>query len=178
MFFNSRIYVATSRELKRLESVSRSPIYSHFQETVNGVQTIRAYKLQGHFIAQSEFKVDENQKAGFPSIVSNRWLAVRLEFVGNLIIFCAALFSVLGRDSLTPGLVGLSISYALSVTQTLNWLVRMTSEVETNIVAAERLKEYAEVPTEAKWNIEETQPEPNWPAEGTIEFQSYSTRYR
>ena len=95
--------------------------------------------------------VDENQKANFPSVISNRWLAVRLETVGNLIIFCASLLAVLGRGNLTPGLVGLSVSYALSVTQTLNWLVRMTSEVETNIVAVERLKEYSESVTEADW---------------------------
>jgi ATP-binding cassette subfamily C (CFTR/MRP) protein 1 len=68
-----------------------------------------------------------------------------LETVGNLIIFFAALFAVLGRD-LSPGLVGLTVSYALSITQTLNWLVRMTSDVETNIVAVERIKEYGETP--------------------------------
>ncbi len=174
-----RIYVATSRELKRLESVSRSPIYSHFGETVNGVQTIRAYNLQRQFIEESENKVDNNQKANYPSVVANRWLAVRLEMVGNLIIFLSALFAVLGRESVTPGLVGLSISYALSVTQTLNWLVRMTSEVESNIVAVERLKEYAETETEAAWDSQEgKKPESSWPKEGAISFVDYSVRYR
>jgi ATP-binding cassette subfamily C (CFTR/MRP) protein 1 len=71
---------------------------------------------------------------------------VRLETIGNLIIFFAGLFAVLGRDTLDPGTVGLSLSYALQVTQTLNWLVRMTSEVETNAVAVERMKEYGETP--------------------------------
>jgi ATP-binding cassette subfamily C (CFTR/MRP) protein 1 len=63
-----------------------------------------------------------------------------------LIIFFAGLFAVLGRDTLDPGTVGLSVSYALQITQTLNWLVRMTSEVETNAVAVERVKEYGETP--------------------------------
>ncbi|TRY74646.1 hypothetical protein TCAL_01629 [Tigriopus californicus] len=173
-----RIYVATSRDLKRLESVSRSPIYSHFGETVSGVQTIRAYNLQEHFIRESENRVDYNQRAGYPSIVANRWLAVRLEVVGNIIIFCSALFAVLGRESLSPGLVGLSVSYALSVTQTLNWFVRMTSEVETNIVAAERLKEYADSPTEAAWTNTAHTPEESWPNSGSIQFEDYCTRYR
>ena len=84
-----RIYVASSRQLKRLESISRSPIYSHFGETINGVQTIRAYNLQGKFILESEKRVDDNQQALFPSHVANRWLAVRLETVGNIIIFCS-----------------------------------------------------------------------------------------
>lgn len=75
------------------------------------------------FIEESENKVDFNQVCYYPSIIANRWLAVRLEMVGNLIIFFAALFAVMGKDDLSPGLVGLSVSYALSVTQTLNWLV-------------------------------------------------------
>jgi ATP-binding cassette, subfamily C (CFTR/MRP), member 1 len=71
--------------------------------------------------------------------------------VGNLIILFAALFAVLSKDKLSPGLVGLSVSYALQVTQTLNWLVRMTSDVETNIVAVERIKEYGETTQEGKF---------------------------
>lgn len=94
------------------------------------------------------------------------------------IIFCAALLAVLGKGTLSPGLVGLSVSYALSVTQTLNWLVRMASEVETNIVAVERLKEYADTPKEAEWTLEETKPKDDWPSEGKIEFKQYSARYR
>ena len=173
-----RVYVATSRQLKRIESVSRSPIYSHFCETINGASTIRAFGLEKQFIRQSERMVDENQKANFPSLVSNRWLAIRLETFGNLIIFCAALLAVLKRDDLSPGLIGLSISYALAVTATLNCLIRMTSEVETNIVAVERLKEYTESKTEAEWENVETKPKENWPTEGNISVQEYSTKYR
>ncbi|KAG5674807.1 hypothetical protein PVAND_004755 [Polypedilum vanderplanki] len=123
-YFVQRFYVATSRQLKRLESVSRSPIYSHFGESISGTSTIRAYNVEPRFINESEEKVDFNQVCYFPSIIANRWLAVRLEIVGNLIILFAALFAVMGKNSLSPGLVGLSVSYALSVTQTLNWLVR------------------------------------------------------
>lgn len=114
-YFIQRFYVATSRQLKRLESVSRSPIYSHFGESVTGTSTIRAYGVQSRFINESEAKVDFNQVCYYPSIIANRWLAIRLEMVGNMIIFFAALFAVLGRDTMSPGLVGLSISYALQV---------------------------------------------------------------
>ncbi|KAG8145847.1 hypothetical protein E2320_012309 [Naja naja] len=148
-FFVQRFYVATSRQLKRLESVSRSPVYSHFNETLLGVSVIRAFGEQKRFISQSDVKVDENQKAYYPSIVANRWLAVRLESVGNCIVLFAALFAVIARHSLSPGLVGLSISYSLQITTYLNWLVRMSSEMETNIVAVERVKEYSEKEKEA-----------------------------
>merc|ERR1719210_2626674 len=173
-----RIYVNTSRQLKRLESVSKSPIYSHFGETITGTSTIRAFRMEEDFIRHSQHMVDENQKANFPSVISNRWLAVRLETVGNLIIFCASLLAVLGRGNLTPGLVGLSVSYALSVTQTLNWLVRMTSELETNIVAVERLKEYSETQCEAEWKLESDEKLLEWPEKASIEFKNVNARYR
>ncbi|KAL0104454.1 hypothetical protein PUN28_017289 [Cardiocondyla obscurior] len=177
-YFIQRFYVATSRQLKRLESVSRSPIYSHFSESVTGAQIIRAYGVQEQFIHESENRVDFNQVCYFPSIIANRWLAVRLEMVGNLIIFFAALFAVLGRDTMSSGLVGLSVSYALQITQTLNWLVRMTSDVETNIVAVERIKEYGETEQEAPWKNTEFAPPTEWPKHGRVDFKDFKVRYR
>uniref|UniRef100_A0A8D2LSH2 Multidrug resistance-associated protein 1 n=1 Tax=Varanus komodoensis TaxID=61221 RepID=A0A8D2LSH2_VARKO len=178
-FFVQRFYVATSRQLKRLESVTRSPVYSHFNETLLGVSVIRAFQEQKRFIRQSDLKVDENQKAYFPSIVANRWLAVRLEYVGNCIVLFAALFAVIARHSLSPGLVGLSVSYALQVITTyLNWLVRMSSEMETNIVAVERVKEYSEKEKEAEWTIKAMAPPSSWPHKGQVEFRDYGLRYR
>ncbi|XP_076389766.1 multidrug-Resistance like Protein 1 isoform X2 [Megachile rotundata] len=177
-YFVQRMYVASSRQLKRLESISRSPIYSHFSETVTGTQMIRAFGVQERFIRESENKVDFNQVCYYPSIIANRWLAVRLEMVGNLIIFFAALFAVLNKDTIKSGVVGLSVSYALQVTQTLNWLVRMTSDVETNIVAVERIKEYGETPQEAPWKNPNYTPPKEWPVQGTVEFKDYKVRYR
>ncbi|XP_074036465.1 multidrug-Resistance like Protein 1 isoform X3 [Leptinotarsa decemlineata] len=176
-YFIQRFYVATSRQLKRLESVSRSPIYSHFGETVSGTHAIRAYNQQERFILESERKVDLNQICYYPGIISNRWLAVRLEMMGNLIILFAALFAVIANNQ-APGLVGLSVTYALQITQTLNWLVRMTSDVETNIVAVERIKEYAEAKQEAAWEITNKNPPNSWPEIGSVEFRDYSVRYR
>ncbi|GAB1300029.1 Multidrug resistance-associated protein 1 [Apodemus speciosus] len=177
-FFVQRFYVASSRQLKRLESVSRSPVYSHFSETLLGVSVIRAFEEQERFIRQSDLKVDENQKAYYPSIVANRWLAVRLECVGNCVVLFAALFAVISRHSLSAGLVGLSVSYSLQITAYLNWLVRMSSEMETNIVAVERLKEYSETEKEAPWQIQETAPPSTWPHSGRVEFRDYCLRYR
>ncbi|XP_029540811.1 ATP-binding cassette sub-family C member 3 isoform X1 [Oncorhynchus nerka] len=173
-----RFYVATSRQLKRLESVSRSPIYSHFSETVTGSSVIRAYCRHDAFVLMSDMKVDENQKSYYPGIVSNRWLGVRIEFIGNCIVLFAALFAVIGKDKLNPGLVGLSVSYALLVTMSLNWMVRMTSDLESNIVAVERVKEYSETKTEAPWEVEDKKPSPDWPSQGNVEFSDYSVRYR
>ncbi|XP_061382593.1 multidrug resistance-associated protein 1 isoform X5 [Danaus plexippus] len=172
-----RFYVASSRQLKRLESVSRSPIYSHFGESITGAQTIRAYGVTQRFIEESEHGVDHNQACYYPSCIANRWLAIRLEMIGNLIIFFAALFAVLSRETINPGIVGLSISYSLQITQTLNWLVRMTSEVETNIVAVERIKEYAETKQEAPWTVP-SGPGSTWPETGALQLERLSLGYR
>jgi ATP-binding cassette, subfamily C (CFTR/MRP), member 1 len=137
-------YLSTSRELKRLDSVTRSPIFAHFQETLGGLTTIRAYQQVERFLAENEIRLDTNQRAYFPSFSSNRWLAVRLEFLGSIIIFGAAILAVVTvymTGNIDAGLVGLSVSYALSVTQALNWAVRQFCEIETNIVSVERIKE-------------------------------------
>ncbi|XP_035889629.1 canalicular multispecific organic anion transporter 2 isoform X2 [Phyllostomus discolor] len=176
--FVQRFYVATSRQLKRLESVSRSPVYSHFSETVTGSSVIRAYGRIQDFEAISDAKVDNNLKNAYPNYFSNRWLGVRVEFVGNCVVLFAALFAVIGRSSLSPGMAGLSVSYALQVTFSLNLMVRMLSEVESNIVAVERVKEYSRTETEAPWVIEGSRPPAGWPTQGEVEFRNYSVRYR
>ncbi|CAG0921145.1 unnamed protein product, partial [Notodromas monacha] len=114
-FFIQRFYAATSRQLKRLSSVTQSPMYSHFGESVMGGPTIRAFRLQDDFIAESEQKVDTHQRCFYPSMNSNRWLAIRLELIGAVLVFFASIFAVLGRDTLSGGLVGLSVTYAMGV---------------------------------------------------------------
>ncbi|XP_040342070.1 ATP-binding cassette sub-family C member 2 isoform X4 [Herpailurus yagouaroundi] len=175
--FVQMFYVATSRQLKRLDSVTRSPIYSHFSETVSGLSVIRAFEHQQRFLKHNEVGIDTNQKCVFSWIVSNRWLAVRLELIGNLIVFLASTMMVIYRDTLSGDTAGFVLSNALNITQTLNWLVRMTSEVETNIVAVERINEYIKVENEAPW-VTDKRPPPGWPSKGEIQFNNYQLRYR
>jgi len=176
-----RYYLRTSRELKRLDSISRSPIYAQFQESLGGITTIRAYRQQNRFALENEWRVDANLRAYFPLINANRWLAVRLEFIGSVIILFAASFAVISVSTgsgLTAGLVGLAMSYALQITQSLNWVVRQVTEVENNIVSVERVLEYARLPSEAPEVIHRNRPPISWPAQGAVEFKNYSTRYR
>lgn len=180
-YWIQRYYLRTSRELKRLDSVTKSPIYAHFQESLGGISTIRAYRQQQRFELENEWRVDANLKAYFPSISANRWLAVRLEFIGAIVIMSAAGFavvSVASHSNLSPGLVGLAMSYALQITTSLNWIVRQTVEVETNIVSVERVLEYARLPSEAPEIIKSNRPPVAWPSKGSLEFKNYSTRYR
>uniref|UniRef100_A0A8B9G8H3 Canalicular multispecific organic anion transporter 1 n=1 Tax=Amazona collaria TaxID=241587 RepID=A0A8B9G8H3_9PSIT len=176
-YFVLRFYISTSRQLRRVDSVTRSPIYSHFGETVSGLSVIRAYGHQARFLQQNEITMDINQKAVYSWIISNRWLAIRLEFVGSLVVFFSALLAVISKGTLEGGIVGLSVSSALNVTQTLNWLVRTSSELETNIVAVERVHEYTKVKNEAPW-VTDKRPPRGWPSKGEIRFVDYKVRYR
>lgn len=78
------------------------------------------------------------------------------------------------RDRLTAGIAGLTITYAMQVAQTLNWMVRMASDIETNIVSVERINEYAELKPEAPWEIPEKKPPTTWPATGQIQYKIFS----
>lgn len=178
-FLVQRFYIASSRQLQRLTSMTRSPIYSQFTETLNGVSTIRAYGAISRFIRHSDEKIDVNLSATICSIIAKSWLSLRLDFVGNIVVFFCALFAVLQRDRLDPGTTGLAVTYALSMSAMLNWLVQCTSFIETEIVSLERVREYSENDCEAEWESrKEEKPPTDWPSRGEVEFQSYSTRYR
>ena len=185
-----RYYLATSRELQRLNAVSRSPIISWFSESLSGLSTIRAFNHQAIFTEINERRVDRNQMCYLPSTSVNRWLAVRLEFIGASIIYISSLLAVgaLITSGVDAGLVGLVISYALNTTSSLvstlaiparwemlkisqNWLVRSASEVEQNIVSVERMLQYIELKPEAPYEVPETHPEGAWPTDGLVEFR-------
>ncbi|PNP51658.1 hypothetical protein FNYG_15884 [Fusarium nygamai] len=179
--YMQQYYLGAKRQLKRIDGLSRSPIFAHFQESLGGLTTIRAFSQQELFSLESESRLDANMKAYFPSITANRWLGVRLEFIGSIIILSAAGL-VLARLSLgshlSAGMVGLMISYALQITQSFSSLVRATGEVETNIVSAERVLEYTHLPSEAPDIIPNHRPGISWPSKGSVRFVDYSTRYR
>uniref|UniRef100_A0A8C9YNI7 ABC-type glutathione-S-conjugate transporter n=1 Tax=Sander lucioperca TaxID=283035 RepID=A0A8C9YNI7_SANLU len=176
--FIQSFYVVSSCQLRRLEAVSRSPIYSHFNETVQGASVIRAFGEQRRFVLHANRCIDNNQEAYFPRFVATRWLAVNLEFLGNLLVLAAAILSVQGRDELSPGIVGLAVSHSLQVTGILSWIVRSWTDVENNIVSVERVKEYDNTPKEAAWTIEDSFLPAAWPTTGNIQFEDYGLQYR
>eukprot|EP00960_Hanusia_phi_P063575 765515-Hanusia_phi.AAC.2 len=175
-----QFYRNSSRELKRLESVAKSPIFAQFSETLNGLSTIRSFGSQHDFVVNSQQLNDYFSRAYFSNNASNRWLAVRLEFIGNIAIGCASLFAVLqnASDPAAAGLVGLSITYALEVTGTLNWSIRTFTQLESYMVAAERVEEYSTMETEAPAIVDSYRTADSWPSEGKLSFDNVKLRYR
>lgn len=171
-------YVPCSRQLKRMESNLQSPIFSHFAETLDGVASIRAFGQQDKFMAESLDRVQRNQRAYYLNVASNRWLAVRLESLGTIVVMSASLLAVFARQSISAGVAGLSITYALSVTQAMNWVVRMTADRETNVVAVERVSEYIRQVPEPPRLAPAHDPASSWPSQGGIVFEKVQLRYR
>lgn len=176
-FFVLRYHLATSRQLKRLESISKSPIYTHFNESFEGRAIILSSKQENRFIEELQSKVDHNQKFNYLFMISNCWLGIRLELIGITIILSISIFCIVYRNSLSSAIVGLLLNYAFLIIQQMNLLVRSSSILESNIVAAERIDEYFNEDPEFDEQSLSENVLMNWPTSGMIEFENYSAQY-
>lgn len=171
-------YRKTSREIKRLDSISRSPVFIQLAEALTGLSTLRAFDLQERSRQRMELNIDTNNQAFWKGNVINRWLGVRLDLIGALLIFVTALVAVITAGTVDPGLAGLSLTYALLITGLLNWVVRQFTETETFMASVERIQHFCEIKTEAAPIIEDNRPAQEWPSAGRVVARNLSIRYR
>lgn len=177
-----RFFHRTALELKRLDSISKSPIYAHFSETLGGLSTLRAYGKQNASRAENMKMIDINQRAYFAYIACNRWFSLYLEITGSLVIFATSIFSVVYRNSIFSGRIGLTLTYALQVTGILGFTVRSITELEGQMTSVERANYYShDLPQERPSVIEYEEgkgPGTEWPESGQIEVNDVHMRYR
>ena len=143
-----KIFISSSRQIKRIDSTSRSAVFNHFSETVNGIASIRAFGASNQYIEESNQRVDANHKCSYASFTGQSWLLLRLEFIGYCVVLISAIFAVNSRYTLSPGIAGLAITYSMQITNLLSSLVITFNGIETNSVSIERVIEYTETPTE------------------------------
>ncbi|XP_006811395.2 ATP-binding cassette sub-family C member 8-like [Saccoglossus kowalevskii] len=172
-----RYFVSTSRELQRLDNITRSPIYQHFSETLSGLSTIRAYRCEERFRRVLASVLHRHNVVQLFLHLSNRWVGVRLELVGSLFILVSGLGSLLSCVflNLQPSLVGLALTQALLVSGCLFWTVRFTADCEMQMSAVERVEHYTEIETEQYQGV--YNPPGDWPDRGDIQFENVSVRY-
>lgn len=175
-YFVAYFYMSGARELKRLESMSRSPIHQHFSETLVGITTIRAFSDERRFLVDNMKKIDDNNRPFFYLWVCNRWLSYRIELIGALIVLAAGSFILLNIKSIDSGLAGISLGFAIQFTDGALWVVRLYSNVEMNMNSVERLKEYTTIEQEPS-NVGALVPPCEWPQNGKIEVKDLSLRY-
>ncbi|XP_065882186.1 ABC transporter C family member 2-like isoform X2 [Euphorbia lathyris] len=176
-------YQTTSREVKRLDSITRSPVYAQFGEALNGLSSIRAYKAYDRMANISGRSMDNNIRFTLVNISTNRWLTIRLESLGGIMIWLIATFAVL-QNSRTENRVafastmGLLLSYTLNITNLLSNVLRQASRAENSFNSVERAGTYIDLPSEAPEVIESNRPPPAWPSSGSINFRDVVLRYR
>ncbi|XP_029968450.1 multidrug resistance-associated protein 4-like [Salarias fasciatus] len=169
-------FLQTSRDIKRLESTTRSPVFSHLSCSLQGLSTIRAFKAQQRFQQMFDEYQDLHSEAWFLFLTTSRWLAVRLDGICSVFVTIISFGCVYLRDGLEPGAVGLALSYALTLTGMFQWGVRQSAEVENMMTSVERVVEYAELESEAPWETDK-QPPSDWPKTGFISFDRVNFSY-
>ena len=117
----------------------RSSLYSHFSESLSGLATIRAYGEQERFLVDNQKRVDVENRAYWLTVTNQRWLGIRLDFLGIILTFVVAILTVGTRFSISPSQTGVTLSYIITIQQSFGWLVRQVAEVENNMNSVERI---------------------------------------
>lgn len=175
--FAAGYYRASAREVKRHEAVLRSDVFARFTEGVSGISSIRAYGLQDHFTKGLQLSIDQMNSAYYLTFSNQRWLSVRLDMIGNLLVFTTGILVVTSRFNVSPSISGLVLSYILSIVQMIQFTVRQLAEVENNMNATERVHYYGtQLDEEPPLHL--GQVDPTWPQKGGIVFNEVQMRYR
>jgi ABC-type multidrug transport system fused ATPase/permease subunit len=164
-----------NREFKRLDAISRSPVHAHVSESLDGLSTIKSFDAVERWSERLQDQLDVNLKMVHGRTTGNRWLGLRLDVLGAVIVGCAALLAVLSRSTLASGAVALSITYSLSWSQMLTSIVRISSEAEVSFNAMERILHYQALKPE---RVEGAKPPTSWPSKGVVRFEKVTMRYR
>lgn len=172
-----RYYLRTSRELKRLSSTSRSPIYSHFSEALTGVATIRAYNQCERFLQQMYKKIDDSNAPCYFLWMVNSWLLTRMQFMGAFLTLCATILILQHLDTVDAGMAGIILIYANNFLSRVYWVIRQYTQVEMNLNAVERIQAYIECDQENRSNLAITKLPWSWPATGSIRVRNLTARY-
>ncbi|XP_072478211.1 ATP-binding cassette sub-family C member 4 isoform X1 [Notamacropus eugenii] len=171
-----RYFLETSRDVKRLESTTRSPVFSHLSSSLQGLWTIRAYRAEQRFQELFDAHQDLHSEAWFLFLTTSRWFAVRLDAICAIFVIVTSFGSLVLAQTLNAGQVGLALSYAITLMGMFQWGVRQSAELENMMISVERVMEYTDLEAEAPWESKK-RPPPDWPDEGVIVFDNVNFTY-
>ncbi|XP_029460595.1 multidrug resistance-associated protein 4 [Rhinatrema bivittatum] len=174
--FLRRYFLETSRDIKRLESTTRSPVFSHLSSSLQGLWTIRAFKAEQRFQDLFDAHQDLHSESWFLFLTTSRWFAVRLDAICAIFVVVLAFGALFLANRLDAGQVGLALSYAITLMGTFQWGVRQSAEVENLMISAERVLEYTQLEKEADWESQK-RPPADWPHQGMIAFENVNFTY-
>ncbi|KAG8216833.1 P-loop containing nucleoside triphosphate hydrolase protein [Butyriboletus roseoflavus] len=176
LYYNvAKVYGQTARDMRRLDSVTRSPLYSMYGETIAGVAILRAFGASSKFLRDMIRCVDTNANPYYWMWGVNRWLSMRFNLLSSLVVGLTGAVAVF-YPSISAALAGFALSFASSITHNLLFLVRRFVALEQSMVALERVKEYSELKREPPEFVE-PRPDASWPENGHIKCEDLVIRY-
>jgi ABC-type multidrug transport system fused ATPase/permease subunit len=147
-FYLRETYLKSTREIKRIEAITRSPLYSDFSATLDGLVTLKAFQLRERISYLFQYQLDQNGQVFFSFLMVARWLGFRLDIETTIILVAVSFLSVILRNSVDIGLIGFTLTYTMALSGLFQWAVRLSVEAETQMTAVERVLEYAQLPGE------------------------------
>ncbi|KAG5181922.1 P-loop containing nucleoside triphosphate hydrolase protein [Tribonema minus] len=170
-------YLQTSRQLKRLEAVNRSPLYAHFSESINGASTIRAFSQEQRFIETNCAHVDKLNRCHLYLWCANYWLTNRVRLIGSAVCGLVGVFLVADVSNIDGSTGGLVLTYVLQFTVSIVFTVRLHAQMEMSVNSIERLDEYCNLKQEAPAIIPDNRPPDGWPQHGSIDIRNLTLKY-
>lgn len=179
-FILRHVYVRSNHQLKRLESVTRSPVYSLFTSSLNGLLTIRALKVKDYFLKILINRIDANTRAYMNMIVASHWFGLILDLLNNIFSVTAVALTVIFYERMNQSLITLMLMYSVTIKGYFQWGLRQGIEAQILMTSAERIEEYIQLPREEDFGgqLDLVDTPVDWPQRGSIEFRNYSLRYR
>nr|BAX25130.1 MRP-like ABC transporter -like [Oryza brachyantha] len=174
-----RYYLASAKELMRINGTTKSALANHLGESISGAITIRAFEEEDRFFAKNLELVDKNAGPYFYNFAATEWLIQRLEIMSAAVLsFSAFVMAVLPPGSFSPGFIGMALSYGLSLNMSLVFSIQNQCNLANQIISVERVNQYMDIASEAAEVIEENRPAPDWPQVGKVELRDLKIKYR
>ncbi|KAM3195240.1 hypothetical protein ACQJBY_071378 [Aegilops geniculata] len=174
-----RYYLASAKELMRINGTTKSALANHLGESIAGAITIRAFEEEDRFFAKNLDLVDKNASPYFYNFAATEWLIQRLEIMSAAVLSCSAfVMALLPEGTFSPGFVGMTLSYGLSLNTSFVSSIQTQCNIANQIISVERVSQYMDIPSEAAEVVEENRPLPDWPQVGNVELRDLKIRYR
>jgi ATP-binding cassette subfamily C (CFTR/MRP) protein 2 len=174
-----RYYLASAKELMRINGTTKSALANHLGESVSGAITIRAFEEEDRFFAKNLELVDRNAGPYFYNFAATEWLIQRLEMMSAAVLsFSAFVMAILPPGTFSPGFVGMALSYGLSLNTSFVLSIQNQCNLANQIISVERVNQYMDIESEAAEVIEENRPAPDWPQVGKVELRDLKIKYR
>ncbi|VAH58270.1 unnamed protein product [Triticum turgidum subsp. durum] len=179
VLYIQRYYIASARELVRINGTTKAPVMNYAAESMLGVVTIRAFAATNRFIQTNLQLIDMDATMFFYTNAALEWVLLRVEAMQILVIVTSSILLVmLPAGSVAPGFLGLCLSYALTLSSAQVFLTRFYSNLENYMISVERIKQFMNLPSEPPAIISDRRPAPSWPSEGKINLENLRVKYR